>query len=353
MVIVPHSYEGFSNLIHDPLQSDHWFVLQLKNFISNLAIGVDVFFVISGFLITYLLLLEKNKQGNINVFKFIMRRSLRIWPLYFWAILLGFIMVHFFSQKAEPNYIANIFFLNNFNAIHTNQWQFPFAHFWSICVEEHFYLVWPFIIFLTPLKNVPFVTILLIAGSIASRLVFTLLQVQPYQMYLHVHTLSRMDEILIGALVACVHFKNPIQLSIDRKTRLLVYVLFICLLFMEQYNSWDGGFFVVMFKKYIYLGFIVFWLLNYLFNESAFFNFRSKNMLHYFGKISFGIYIYHNMIIEPLLTKVALPLGMRNIAYFELLYLIILIGISILSFECYEKYFLKIKNNFAIIKTSR
>lgn len=351
MVVLAHSYEGFCSWIGSPLVAFPVLDARVRLFVGNLSIGVDVFFVISGFLITYLLLNEKQNSGNIHIGKFIIRRSLRIWPLYYFAIFFGFILIYT-SNRSAPNYAANLLFLNNFNAIQIGEWQFPFAHFWSICVEEHFYIVWPFILYFTSIKNIPFVTFFFIGVSILSRWCFGEFSTN-LQMNLHVNTLARIDEILIGALVAWIHFKKPIIINTDNKTRLLVYVIFITLLFVDGYNNWGTGIFDMVYKKYIYLGLIVFWMCNYLFNPEAFFNFKNKNFVHYLGKVSFGIYIYHNMLIEPFITRIVYRFSIKSFWVYEFGYLVVVIGISILSYELFEKYFLRLKQKFEIIKTER
>lgn len=351
MVVLAHSYEGFCGWLGSPLVAFPLLDAKVRLFISNLSIGVDVFFVISGFLITYLLLNEKEASGNIHIGKFIVRRSLRIWPLYYFAVFFGFVLITT-SNRPAPDYLANLLFLNNFNAIRISEWQFPFAHFWSICVEEHFYIVWPFVLYFTSIKNIPFVTLFFIGVSLLSRWYFAEYSTN-LQMNLHVNTLARIDEILIGALIAWIHFKKPIVLNTDTKTRLLVYLVFITLLLVDSYNNWGTGIFDVMYKKYVYLGLIVFWMCNYLFNPEALLNFKQKNFIHYLGKVSFGIYIYHNMLIEPFITKVIYRFSIKSFWVYELGYLAVVIGISILSYELFEKYFLRLKQKFEIIKTER
>lgn len=355
-VAFAHGYEAYFGWIGTPAFLNRLPAIKpfLDVFMGNMALGVNMFFVISGFLITYLLLAEKSRFGNIHVGKFITRRSLRIWPLYYFAILFGFILVKFSSQPA-PDLWPNLLFWNNFHAIKTMQWQYPFAHFWSICVEEHFYLLWPLIIYCLPVKRIFPVCLALIALSIGFRyFVPGLIEKEKVQFTLYLHTLSRIDEILVGAVFACLHFKKPIVLKIHLALRILVYAAFVLFLFLQpQSDFWIWGIWSVLFKKYIYLAVIVFWLLNYLFNPGAFFNFKHKNVLHYLGKISFGIYIYHNMILPVYITRFVYKYHVTNMPLYFVCYIIFLILISAISFELYEKHFLKLKDKFALIKTQR
>ncbi len=116
------------------------------------AQGVEIFFVLSGFLVTYLLLHEQESQGRIRVLRFYLRRMLRIWPLYFLMVALGFFVLPHFGYPSElhvklapyfgiklllmvcffPNLVLSVFGV-----------VFPVFPLWSIGTEEQFYLIWP------------------------------------------------------------------------------------------------------------------------------------------------------------------------------------------------------------------
>ncbi|MFP3595984.1 acyltransferase family protein [Chryseobacterium sp. SIMBA_029] len=127
--------------------------------------GVHLFFVLSGFLITYLLLSEKQKSGRINLRKFYLRRIFRIWPLYYIIVLISFILIPFlansFTLFADSSSYYNIvvsqsdyglrtillyvFFLPNF-ALHEGKIIVGASQSWSVGVEEQFYIIWPLIV---------------------------------------------------------------------------------------------------------------------------------------------------------------------------------------------------------------
>ena len=77
-----------------------WWATKLKLLVGNFTFGVDIFFLLSGFLITYLLLLEQQRYGRINIKSFYLRRVLRIWPLYYLAVALGPVLTHFVHEPA-------------------------------------------------------------------------------------------------------------------------------------------------------------------------------------------------------------------------------------------------------------
>jgi peptidoglycan/LPS O-acetylase OafA/YrhL len=106
------------------------------------AVGVHIFFVISGFLITYLMVEEEKIMGNVNLSFFYIRRTLRIWPLYFVVMLSGIFMMPFLFNTVpfEGSILKNLFFLNNFDIASASS---IVAIAWSVAIEEQFYLVWP------------------------------------------------------------------------------------------------------------------------------------------------------------------------------------------------------------------
>ena len=125
-VVVAHAYEAWKGWFGQPLwlqgstpQEPNHIGKLISTFINNFNLGVDAFFLISGFLITFLLLTEKQTNDKINIGKFYLRRALRILPLYYLSILIAPLLLYITKNPTQPNYLANIFFLNNFNAIST------------------------------------------------------------------------------------------------------------------------------------------------------------------------------------------------------------------------------------------
>ncbi|HEV2694996.1 MAG TPA: acyltransferase [Verrucomicrobiae bacterium] len=110
--------------------------LRLINGFDTGALGVRFFFVISGFLITFLLIQEQSKHGFINLKDFFLRRALRILPVYF-AYLLALIFLTGFSQT-PTDWLVNLTFTTDFHPT-----PYPTTHLWSLGVEEQFYLIWP------------------------------------------------------------------------------------------------------------------------------------------------------------------------------------------------------------------
>lgn len=112
-------------------------------------LGVDLFFVISGFLIGRMLIREFITTQSVHFFKFFLSRGFKIWPSYYFFLLFGNLIAYFLYKNIAPDYyipledlLRYLFFIKNFVG---TQYHWCFEHLWSLCVEEHFYLVAPFL----------------------------------------------------------------------------------------------------------------------------------------------------------------------------------------------------------------
>ncbi len=174
MVFLYHSFHtDFDFIKAEPL-----YKFVDKGLFGNGNLGVNFFFVLSGFLITYLLIKDKKETGKIHIAHFWMRRILRIWPLYFFCVFFGFVVFAWLKQAlGQPvNETAHLWnyltFTSNFDLLYNGS---PDASvlsvLWSVAIEEQFYFVWPIFLYLFSVKNywIPF------AGIIALSLIFRML----------------------------------------------------------------------------------------------------------------------------------------------------------------------------------
>jgi peptidoglycan/LPS O-acetylase OafA/YrhL len=172
--------------------------------------GVDLFFVLSGFLITGILLDSKRPGGYFAYFRnFYMRRSLRIFPLYYGVLALLFVvapLVPFFQgpeletlrreQGWAWTYLVNVFIW------HHGAYGLPYIdHFWSLAVEEHFYFVWPLVVWLCPRKTLVQVSLGVALVSLGARAALA-----PFAnpLGLYVLTPFRLDSLCLGGLLAAL-----------------------------------------------------------------------------------------------------------------------------------------------------
>ena len=167
LVFIYHSFYTQNDYI-----SDAFVYKFVKQFLfANGNLGVNIFFVLSGFLITYLLIQEKKLRGQIDLKKFWFRRILRIWPLFYLCVFFGFVCFpllksSFGEAPAEPASLGYyLTFLNNFDFIKVIPDATSLGVLWSVAVEEQFYLIWPLVLFLLPIKRywIAFVSVILVS----------------------------------------------------------------------------------------------------------------------------------------------------------------------------------------------
>jgi peptidoglycan/LPS O-acetylase OafA/YrhL len=350
MVLVVHAWECWCGWYGYPLSmtTGDYKTLSTTGYymdvlIRNMGVGVQLFFMISGFLITYLLIAEKEKTGKIHVGRFYTRRALRIWPLYFFLIALAPLIVGWLHEPA-PAYLANIFFLNNYQAISTQIWEFPFAHFWSVCVEEHFYLVWPLLVLLVPVRSLPALFLCCILFSIGFR-IYCMSYLGNWWHHHYLNTLGRMDELVVGAAAGWYYFHKPFSFTLGRPVRILILgflVLLLCIDHVSVSNSlWEGAF-----KKYIYMAIFGFLMLHFLFNQKPLLTFRQRSLFHYLGKISFGIYMYGNILLQVIVQRIMQTNDIRNMYFFFALVIVGTILVAAISYQLLEKPFLRLKEKY-------
>jgi peptidoglycan/LPS O-acetylase OafA/YrhL len=161
--------------------------------------GVDLFFVLSGFLITGILLDTRDAKNYFSAFY--VRRVLRIFPLYYFSLLLiSLLFLPYLNPKvsAFPRVVWYLVYAQNW----TLQGLPRLGHFWSLAVEEQFYLVWPLLVWQFDRRRVLQIAVGGAAVALVLRIVLVVLRVEPTYIYHNIFT--RMDALLIGAACACV-----------------------------------------------------------------------------------------------------------------------------------------------------
>lgn len=334
---------------HSTLNIQGHFPDGIKMFVHNLHIGVDMFFILSGFLIVYLLLEEKDQRGTISLYRFYVRRILRIFPLYY--LIIGIAWVWWHNSHPEIAFEKYLFFAGNFNMIDTNAWTVGILNpLWSLCIEEHFYLVIPILVLLVPLRKIHLLFWSIILVSIAFR-IYATLTVEYNWFTIYVHTLSRCDVLAIGGLLAYYHKTNRFQTSMPNY---LVGGIFIYLLFVMSIvdNSDYTTISLAVWKKYLFILPMFLLFLGVVLNKNStpgFLHWMKVNKsVDYLGKVSFGLYLYHSIVLD-LISPIA---WINDSALLKLsIALFGTILISALSYEFFEKQVLKLKSKFEVIKT--
>jgi len=186
--------------------------------IFNAQVGVQIFFVLSGLLITHLMLAEHARTGRVDLSRFYLRRVLRIFPVYYAAIAFSFALAAVGLYGIHPQaFGAAIAYLMNFAP--WDHMEATFSHFWSLAVEEHFYFFWPVVVVLA--RGRADTAGLLAAAAIVA---MTLWLAYPPAFVLNLassHAVNRWTvpaaiPILIGCLVACLLWKRALPPAISR-----------------------------------------------------------------------------------------------------------------------------------------
>ncbi len=323
-----------------------------KDFLSLGGRGVDLFFVLSGFLITGILLKTKSKRGFFR--NFIARRALRIFPLYFTTLLVClFIFPHLFSTKIFDLPSSNQFYLwsytSNFQMARENSWCFgPLDHFWSLAVEEHFYLLWPLAVYFLSMTAILRVSVAIVLGVGAIRAIASL---RPeWTVAVDVFTVFRCDALCMGAILAViVAQRDHVDRMVWVANRCLPLLVIASLVFVVSGKRWMTlPHTIIPAMMVVVLALIVTGKrANYL-NRQL----RSQ-ILRWFGKYSYGMYVVQLPLVTllPISAFVsALGLATMHSVLTSLAYLFTMVvltcGIAYVSFHQFENRFLNLKRYF-------
>lgn len=320
-------------------------------------LGVVLFFVLSGFLITYLLLVEEKTIKKISISKFYMRRILRIWPLYFFIILLAFLVLPNIDVFILPNYgkdvmysnlswklLLYVFFLPNL--VLSLYGIVPYAsHTWSIGTEEQYYLVWPVL-----LKHIKKYRVLLMFAIIIIYLAVKFFFTTSFASFIPHHKILRsfwnsfpIDCMAIGGIYAILLFqKHRFLKYLLRNDLFYASILIVSILMIK-------GVRIPNFHYEFYSVFFGIIILNFSVNDKIKLSLENK-ILNYLGSISYGLYMYHPIgIVLALSISLSLDFSTNWILYPLSLALTILM--SSLSYTYFESYFLKFKKRFSYIRS--
>ena len=241
----------------------------------------------------------------------------------------------------------HLLFLGNFDLMKHGWGSTAVNHLWSICIEEHFYLVWPLLVAFVPRPRLTTAFSAVILLSFLTRLYYFYFEPGEYNT-LYLHTLCRWDALAIGSLLAYAHFQGYKLPHIPAGIRWMLYGATLLVFANDAYGNWDNVF-LLSFKKYVFLGVIAFFLGNVLFNPDSAVQWRGPSIFHYFGKISYGIYMFHGFVIFVLMRVFPVfhtPLFILWVLLFTLL-------ISAASYHLVEKPILRFKKHFDAFRQQR
>lgn len=326
-------------------------------------LGVNFFFVLSGFLITYLLIKEKEFTGRIHVPNFYVRRILRIWPLYYLCVFVGFVGFGILKKMSGEPIIENanpwyyIFFGANFDIMHT--WPdkpdaLLLSVLWSVAVEEQFYLTWPLILSLVPLKRFRYVFPVIMLLSLVFRAFHTGDNDHEFAIR-YFHTFSVIGDMALGGLFAyLVSYENRFKTYITEMPRaviLLLYALtFSVTLFKDEIFTPGAP---VIFERMVIAFFFGMIILEQNYAKHSLFKMSSFKTVSKLGIYTYGLYCLHFLGLYFAIKFMNMMHwnGSQNWVAFSMMILALLISIaiSLTSYHLYEKWFLRLKDKFAFI----
>lgn len=294
--------------------------------------GVQIFFTISGFLITTILLKELNKYGSINFLNFFIKRFLRLLPpLLIFYLVIAFLMSQHLIKTTYVGFLYSFFYVYNF--VPLKYYVSELGHTWSLAVEEQYYFIWPF--FLSYIKSFKYRILFIFIFVIASVFIVYYFSKIPSIADKYKYTrffIPAASSIFIGALISIINNRVE-KLDFLKKNNLYISFLF---------------FFFPLYAPKIYLqisfilqslgvGLFLLWIYNH--QASRVTRVLNTKLMTYIGKISYGLYVYQGLFLRTG------PGGKLWIQHFpQNIFLTIIV--SILSYHFIEKYFLGFKNKF-------
>ena len=313
-------------------------------------ISIDSFFVLSSFLITWKGLEELKVTKKFQFKNFLIRRSLRIWPLYFLVILLGFLiefMKPYYTQDISslPSFWSFILFILNFDII-KNGYEFLFfmVFMWSISVEEQFYIFWALILkwFQNHLLKI---SLLIILVSIIFRIYFI-----DDSLNLNFHTVSALGNFGVGALAAIAAFNNSILITKIRdfsKTQIVIIYLISLIIFIAIPSLQNHDLFIVI-QRVLFSFVFAFIILEQTYCQQSIFKLSRIKYFNFFGKISYGLYCYHGIMITIVLkfSDYFSESLFTSIFIFPTLIFCGTLLFSHLSYKFFESKILKLKTKY-------
>jgi peptidoglycan/LPS O-acetylase OafA/YrhL len=368
LVLLQHSY-GFKQ-DYSPAGS-----FLSRCFADTGRIGVNLFFVLSGFLISYLLLVEKDSTGTVSYRSFYIRRILRIWPLYLgYGLILTFLSPYvveklgWWNDTDFPMMMLNlvflVFFAVNFQIafVGTNRGMFEIS--WSVCIEEQFYLVWPFLIN-TFRKKLRALLVVMFSISIVVRIFFVFLLPLFYPAW-PAEKVFLMNYVLIfdkldlfgGGLFAALLYRNRENykafFKVAFRPLIQVVVAITALLYALSIIKPENKWFQLFADHYI-CDILFGYVLLAAIAENSVYRLEYP-LLKTLGRISFGIYLFHTAICQFVLLFFRKFIGhpewrlVYDLCY-PLACLAVTGTVAYISYTYYEMWFLKKKKKFELVLT--
>jgi peptidoglycan/LPS O-acetylase OafA/YrhL len=327
-----------------------YFPSRIAHIINKLPLwyGLPLFFVLSAFLITELLLMEKQAAKKILIGQFYIRRILRIWPLYFLGIAIGIIYFHIPSfadtgDRAPALMVVMYLTLigNWYFSLVSKAWiSNPMTPLWSISVEEQFYVVWPPLIQFSSKRILCLALLLLLLVSIGTQFMLGVALANPVQIW--TNSFVQFEMFAVGALLAIFLDEHCPRIGLALRLVILASAL-VCWM-SSQLLIGSGGFMMV--GRYLLTAMGCFLLMIAFLGAPL----KFPRWSIYLGRISYGLYVFHVfslMLAERLLERLSFQHAHLFLKF--IISLSLTIALASLSYRYFETPFLRLKESFARI----
>ena len=313
--------------------------------------GVDLFFVLSSYLITELLLREHASQGRFSISAFYVRRALRIWPLYFTFLAATVFLIPNILPNQQFGSIYAVAF-----ALFVGNWVCAIygipvsvaSPLWSISVEEQFYLGWPLALRLFGIDRVKLLALGMLSLAIATRVFMAAYGFEHPAVWCN--TIARLDPIAIGAILAfslrgrVLHISNALRV-------LLCGVALAGFMLTARYLGQDGPTSIITYTVTALASVLL--LIAVLKTDTPLLRVPTFSWLVYLGRISYGLYVFHLLALALVakLTFVSLLGISLNFERRLILSLLLTVLFAATSYKLLEQPFLKLKKRFTVVPT--
>jgi peptidoglycan/LPS O-acetylase OafA/YrhL len=348
--------DGLRTLAVAAVVLQHYAVLQ-----GGAAFGVHLFFVLSGFLITRILLTERENVSTMGITRgeafrhFYVRRTLRIFPLYYLVLFIGMAVNAQHAREYAPwllSYTINL-------KMAAQGWYIAnFAHFWSLAVEEQYYLIWPWLILLLPRRS-------LVTAAIITTLIGPLFRVgllvgwrleaiTANGLWAYIGTPAALDSLGIGSLISILMDSPVTADKLRRWMRWRVPVVAAIVLLPFLLTSYGlTRYALIDAPTAVFFGWLVYTASRGFSGLTG--RILSASPMVFVGRISYGVYVYHPFI-PTVVTKIAPHLGISlPSAEWKMasIYIFLTLALATISFYSFERPINKLKRKFPYVNSSR
>ena len=326
------------------------------NYLPGGFLGVDLFFVLSGYLISSLIIKEFRKTGTVNLYNFYIRRARRLLPAVYFMITVGLVVMVLFNEvllrKSHLDAIFGYIYSSNWWYIfHKLDYfdsfgaQSPFKHLWSLAIEEQFYMIFPLLFLLVNgkkkskdgtyklNKNFLYVVLgLILVSLIAHILLFDINNISR----IYFGTDTRAFSLLVGVVGAILYPMERLHSKVTPQQNMIYSILSLVsiaglitvMIYTSEYNTWlyRGGFLLVAI-----LGLIV--IISSGKQHTLMSKLLSFKPIVFIGKISYSLYLWHFPVL--VLTTPVSEIGNPNI-FFVILRIVLTFAVAIVSYVFVE-----------------